>query len=209
VLPTHPLLRLQSLVGNAAVAAAVIQRQAAATVEAKTGEAKAVVEPTVTFSSQADKSTVSDYALGVLKDVMKAAGEKSATISSTIRNAADQARVMYNNLEGTGEKQGVEAQRKLYGAAGDQVIDVYEKLKGEKKTPDEIKLGMKEKIDEVGPSNVSNHCGDHTKLIVFDVGPASISDDDKFAEAAEAEPRVKKYISYKTDPGHHFEIEPK
>ena len=48
---------------------------------------------------------------------------------------------MYSNLEGSGKGQGVEAQRKLYAATGDKVIDVYEALKKEKKSPEEIKAG--------------------------------------------------------------------
>ena len=169
---------------------------------------------TISFGSKAKQSAVSDYSLGVLKDVLRAAGLKSATITSTARSAEDQARAMYNNLVGTGKGQGVDAQYDLYGPAGDKVIDVYVALKEQKKSASEIKAAMKDKILETGPSKVSRHCGDPDKLNVFDVGPNSIGDADAqkaFKKAANAEvgKRVSNFIPYPKDPGHHFEIVPK
>lgn len=166
---------------------------------------------TITFGANAVESAVSAYSKGILEDVLRAAKLTSATITSTARTPTDQARVMYNNLEGTGEGQGVEAQKKLYGNAGDKVVDVYVALKAEKKTADEIKAAMKAKIDELGPTNVSRHISDPAKLNVFDVGPNSIGDDaaqTAFKTAAQAETRISHFIPYPDDPGHHFEIKP-
>jgi hypothetical protein len=72
---------------------------------------------------------------------------------------------------------------------------------------------MRDKIVAIGPSKVSRHCGDPAKLNVFDVGPASLGNDDSqkaFVEAAQAEvgKRVSNFIPYPKDPGHHFEIPP-
>lgn len=172
----------------------------------------------VVFGSEASQSAVTDYSLGVLKDILKASGQTSATITSTARNANDQVRAMYNNLVGTGPGKGVAAQRELYGAGGEKVIDVFEaSLKAEKK-PEEIKADMEAKVIELGPSNVSRHCGDPATLNVFDVGPNSIGkgkDDTEAQEAfvaagkAEEGKRVSKFIPFPGDPGHHFEIVPK
>ncbi|HYP39180.1 MAG TPA: hypothetical protein VEX13_02370 [Chloroflexia bacterium] len=166
---------------------------------------------TITFGANAVESAVSAHAKGILEDVLRAAKLTSATITSTARTPTDQARVMYNNLEGTGEGQGVDAQKKLYASAGDKVIDVYVALKAEKKTADEIKAAMKAKIDELGPTTVSRHISDPEKLNVFDVGPNSIGDDaaqTAFKTAAQAETRISHFIPYPDDPGHHFEIKP-
>jgi hypothetical protein len=166
---------------------------------------------TVTFGSNADESTVSATALGILKDVLRAANLSSAMISSTARDAAEQARVMYNNLVGTGAGQGVEAQKALYGSAGDQVIDVFVAQKAAGKTADEIKEAMRAKIVELGPTSVSRHASDPAVLIVFDVSPNSIGDseaNESFVTAARAESRISHFIAYPDDPGHHFEIKP-
>ena len=80
---------------------------------------------------------------------MAAANVAKLIISSTQRSPADQARVMYNNLE----TQGVAAQRKLYKPPGQAVIDVYVAGKAAKKTPDAIKAAMTAKINELGPEN--------------------------------------------------------
>jgi len=163
------------------------------------------IEPTITYWSSADSSTVSAYALGVIKDVLKAAGETKAEISSTTRTAADQARVMYYNIV----SKGVESQKRLYGSSGDKVIDVYVKLKGEGKNKAEIKAAMEAKINEVGSKKVSKHCGDPTKLQVIDVAPSSISNKAKFIAEAEKDTRVSNFLKPPDDPGYHFEIRPK
>jgi hypothetical protein len=184
---------------------------AAATPEAAPPAEAPAAEVTVTFGANADQTVVSATALDIVKDVAQAAGLTSIMISSTARTPTDQARVMYNNLEGAGEGQGVEAQKALYGSSGDQVIDVYVEQKAAGKTADEIKAAMKAKIDELGPTNVSNHCQDPATMIVFDVSPVSVGDtqaNSAFATAAEAESRVSNFIPYPDDPGHHFEITP-
>jgi hypothetical protein len=165
---------------------------------------------TITFGPNAVQSVVSQHSLDILKDILTAAGLTSATITSTARNAADQARAMYDNLQ----NKGVAHQKALYGPAGDQVIDVYVAAKAEGKSPTQIKAAMEAKITEIGPARVSRHCADPTRLNVFDVGPRSIGDEaanEAFKRAAQAEVaggRVSNFIPYPKDPGHHFEIVP-
>jgi len=164
---------------------------------------------TITWGANARRDVVAETSIEVLKDVLRAAGLRKATITSTARTATDQARAMYQNLV----TQGVDKQRALYGPAGDRVIDVYEQLRDAGKPAQEIRDGMRDAILAIGPSKVSRHCGDPAVLNVFDVGPRSLGDDTArraFNDAAKAEEgkRVAKYIPYPKDPGNHFEIKP-
>jgi hypothetical protein len=158
----------------------------------------------ITFGPGAKPSALTPYSRSVLEDILRAAGLSSAVISSTQRTPAEQARVMYENLE----SQGVARQKELYGRYGDMVIDVYIKSKKANRTSDQIKADMEKKIVELGPTNVSHHTGDPKMLNVFDVQPSSIRDRRSFENAVRAEPRVnvKNFLMPPADPGYHIEI---
>ena len=163
-----------------------------------------MAEPKITFGSGAKKSDVSAHSLTVLKDVMAKAGVASVVISSTARDPFNQARVMFDNIK----KTGVAAQKKLYAAAGDAVIDAFAAAQKAGKTrPETIKL-MEAKIIALGPEKVSHHAADLTKLNVFDVAPSSIPSGRKAAwEAAiKGNKAIAKFIFPPLDPGYHFEI---
>lgn len=157
---------------------------------------------TITFGANAKKQDVTDFSLEVLRDILRAAGLKSALISSTARTPADQARVMYNNLVA----KGVAHQKKLYAAAGDSVIDVYAASKAAGKNATQIKADMEAKIVAVGPTKVSHHAADPKVLCVFDVAPSSISNKSAFEKAVVADTRVAKFLTPPGDPGYHLEI---
>ena len=55
---------------------------------------------------------------------------------------------------------------------------------------------------------MSRHISDFSKLVVFDVGPNSITDHKAFVAAAQAEvgKRMSNFIPYPEDPGFHFEV---
>ncbi|HXH37575.1 MAG TPA: hypothetical protein VNN08_03030 [Thermoanaerobaculia bacterium] len=156
----------------------------------------------IVFGPNAKSSDVTPYSLGVLRDVMAVAKVATVTISSTQRSPADQARVMFNNLE----TQGVARQRTLYKAPGQAVIDVYEAGKAAGKTSDAIKADMTAKIIELGPMTVSHHAADPKLLNVFDVAPSSVADVNAFMAAAKGDARVSKFLTPPSDPGLHFEI---
>ncbi|HEV7427957.1 MAG TPA: hypothetical protein VGQ46_16495 [Thermoanaerobaculia bacterium] len=156
----------------------------------------------IVFGPNAKSSDVTPYSLGVLRDVMTAANVAKLTISSTQRSPADQARVMFNNLE----TQGVAAQRRLYKPPGQAVIDVYVAGKAAGKTSDAIKAEMTAKINELGPMTVSHHAADPKVLNVFDVAPSSVADVAAFQTAAKNDARVSKFLTPPNDPGLHFEI---
>ncbi len=144
---------------------------------------------------------VSEDAVNVLKNILKTAGLSKATITSGRRTSDDQTRVMYNNLQ----TYGVAHQQELYGPNGDAVIDVYvaaKKLAGASAVT--IKAAMKQKIEQLGCSNVSNHC---SMSDVFDVAPSSISNDNAFRTAVlQNSSVVKKYIFPPNDPAYHIEL---
>jgi hypothetical protein len=168
-----------------------------------------VKEPVITFGPNARQDAVAASSLAILSDILKAAGLTKATITSTARTADDQARAMYQNLMSVG----VDAQRALYGPNGRLVIDTFEQLEAEGKSPKEVQDGMRDRINEIGPSKVSRHCGDFHVLNVFDVGPGSLGGTKArkaFAKAAKAEvgKRVSTFIPWPKDPGEHLEIKP-
>jgi hypothetical protein len=140
--------------------------------------------------------------VAILRNMLDSAGLETATITSGVRSAADQARIMYENIK----EHGVEHQKALYGENGDKVIDVY--ADNSSKPKDEVIALMKDKIVEIGPSKVSKHCSDSHD--VFDVDPSTIADKVKFEkvlkEAKEAG-EISDYILPPTDPAYHIERE--
>ncbi len=151
-----------------------------------------------------DSAKVSMYSRKVLRDIMQASGINQIRITSTARTAADQARIMFENIE----RYGVSHQKKLYGSYGDKVIDEYSVLKQEAKTEAEIILGMTEKINSLGPRNVSRHTADPEKLNVIDIAPSSIRLPlrAKFEATVKRDPRVSKFLTPPLDPAYHLEI---
>jgi len=145
---------------------------------------------------------MTEYSLRVLTDILMNAGLTRVLISSTARTPADQARAMYDNLVAYG----VAHQKRLYGAAGDQVIDVYVASKAAGRSPTQIQQDMVEKIIAIGPTRVSRHASDPRVLNVFDVAPSSVSDKAAFEAAIAAEQRVSRYFFPPDDPGYHLEI---
>ncbi|MBI2769251.1 MAG: hypothetical protein HYX47_06495 [Burkholderiales bacterium] len=162
--------------------------------------------PTINFKTDTDAAFVSDHSRQVILDILASAGVASCLVTSTVRNPAEQALAMYTNIEGSS----VEKQKGLYGANGRKVIDEYVALKQAGKGKAAILAGMTAKINQLGPANVSRHCGDHTRLNVIDISPKSVSPRERFVfevEKAEAQGRVAKFLSPSNgDPAYHLEI---
>ena len=156
----------------------------------------------IKFGPNTKPETVTAFSTQVLEEILTAAGLTSCTISSTARSPTDQARVMYNNIVGTS----VAAQKKLYAAAGDLIIDEYVKAKAANKTPAQIQAAMEAKINEIGPTKVSHHAADPNVLCVFDVAPSSIANKPAFEKAVRNDQRVSKFLLPPDDPGYHLEI---
>lgn len=163
---------------------------------------EAVTTIDISFGPNAKAADVTDFSRQVLTDILRAAGLSKVIVSSTSRLPADQARVMYANLE----SQGVDAQRKLYKEPGRKVIEVYRQGKLAGKDPATIKKLMTDEIVRLGPTTVSRHASDPKILNVFDVAPSSVAKRPEFEVAVRAEKRVAKFLLPPNDPGYHLEI---
>ncbi|HTG33262.1 MAG TPA: hypothetical protein VLB76_10045 [Thermoanaerobaculia bacterium] len=163
---------------------------------------EAVGAVAITFGPNARPAALTDFSRGVLTDILRAAGLSRAVISSTSRSPADQARVMFVNLE----REGIEAQRRLYREPGRKVIEVYRQARLAGKGAAAIQALMTAEIVRLGPTNVSRHASDPKILNVFDVAPGSIANRPVFEARVRAEGRVAKFLLPPTDPGYHLEI---
>ena len=152
-------------------------------------------EVSIKYGTNADPSTVSLHSKSVLVDVMNETGNESIKINSTTRSPEAQARVMSENVDAHGLK----SQKALYGSSGDKVLDLH---------PDVAK--MTDKINEVGPTKVSKHCCEPSKMNVVDVSPRSsnLNNPRSFAREAQNHPGVSRVLSpYNSkDPAIHIEI---
>ena len=149
--------------------------------------------------------TLPPPANAVLLEIMATAGVDSCEVTSIARDPDAQARVMYENLIGTGVGQGLKDQMMLYKEPGRAVIQVWNV--NQAKPRDQVIQLMADKIRQLGPETVSKHCS--TTHWVWDVGPHSIPDVDKrgaFARAAASHPKVTKFLQPPQDPAFHLEI---
>jgi hypothetical protein len=158
--------------------------------------------PEIAFAERAKPEDVTSYSRSVLSDILRRADVPRALVSSTRRLPADQARVMYDNLE----QHGVEHGKRLYRGPGQKVIDVYAAAKLSGKSPDLVRAAMTDEIIAVGPENVSKHAADPKRLNVFDIAPSSIARKVAFEAAVRDERRVAKFLIPPSDPGYHLEI---
>jgi hypothetical protein len=163
---------------------------------------EASAEPDIRFGPNAKSADVTEFSRGVLRDIMRRAGLSRVTVSSTSRSPAEQARVMFNNLE----RFGVAHQKALYGPAGDLVIEVYRKAKEAGRGAAAIKALMTDEIVRVGPNRVSRHAADPKVLNVLEISPSSVSLRQEFEHAVRQDARVSRFITPPMDPGYHLEI---
>ena len=161
--------------------------------------------PTINFLNHArDSGKISAHTRKVLEELITKSGVPAITITSTTRTADEQARIMYENIEA----HGVDHQKKLYGPAGDKVIDEYYSLKKLGKSKDQIVNGMTVKINALGPGRVSRHAGDSNQINVVDIAPSSINLAlrKKFEDNVKGDSRVSKFLTPPGDPAYHLEI---
>lgn len=125
---------------------------------------------TVNFGSHVNINSINQCSLQLIKGIADKLGIDKFEISSAFRSAADQARVMFDNIK----RDGVASQKALYGTNGDSVIDAYSVALAAGKSNDDIKQAMLDKINELGAYNVSNHSGDSNVLTAIDIRPSSI-----------------------------------
>jgi hypothetical protein len=171
----------------------------------------AIADVQVTLGPRAN-GALSDYSVGVVKDLLRQAGESSVTVSSLQRTAEDQARVMFDNLV---RPNGVANQLALYAPPGDAVIDVFvaetaglsrAEIRAQRAA---IEASMVAEINAQGPSNVSHHCADPSVLQVLDLAPSSFAATSRanFPGLVSGDGRVGRFLGpSRSDPAFHLEI---
>ena len=140
----------------------------------------AIPDVQVGFGPNANAAVVSAAMLDAVKDGLRAAGQANATIMSSARTPADQARAMFNNLTNPNNPIAVNVanQLALYAPPGDAVINVFV-AQTQGMTPQQIqqnsaniRAAMEQEINNQGPQNVSRHCADPNQVSVVDVSAA-------------------------------------
>jgi hypothetical protein len=119
----------------------------------------------------------------VVQNGLRAAGQAVATITSTARTPADQARAMFNNLTNPANPIPVNVanQLALYAQPGDAVIHEFvNQTQG--LTPQQVQQNaqnirgaMEQEIHNQGPQNVSRHCADPVQVSVVDVSAVTFN----------------------------------
>jgi len=139
-------------------------------------------EATINYGKDADPTKVSDFTTSVLVDVMNDSDNSSIQINSTARTPEEQAKVMSELVDAHGMKN----TKDLYGNNGDKVLDQYPDQKAMTKT-----------INDIGPSKVSKHIADPSKMNVVDVSPwrGGIKKPKDFANSAAKNKSVSRVLS--------------
>jgi hypothetical protein len=165
-----------------------------------------VDSPAVTVTYGPHARPLAPHQEAKVRALLSAAGAASATITSTQRTPADQARIMFDNVE----RRGVTQQRALYAAPGREVVDLCASLKAKGMPRPQVIAAMEQRIREVGPARVSRHCATGNDIVV-DIAPGSVKGRRAFeaaVEAAQAEGQVRAFLHPRnsTDPAYHIEI---
>ena len=162
------------------------------------------------FSYGSNAQKMAAWAEKLLNNILDQCGIIGAIVTSTKRSPHDQARIMYENLNGphTDKQEYINRQLKLYGEAGDTVIHVFAHQLSMGASRESTIRAMEDEIIVLGPQNVSRHCVDLPGYEVFDVAPSSIPQDKtrQFKAIVSNMHAVKKFIPYPLDPAYHIEM---
>ncbi len=162
--------------------------------------------------------TVSEAASTIIKEALRVAGQSQAIVTSTTRTIDDQARVMFENLEGPVtsimQKKGLstlEYSYALYDSNGDKVIDVYKQQNDLGSSAEAIKAAMATKIRSIKSDDPTafKHTADPSVLEVVDVVFPSGTTPVLFERAIATDKRIARHYSPFTvpvDQAFHIEI---
>lgn len=157
----------------------------------------------IAYGKAADRSMLTDFSYELVRRWMLRAGVNSLVITSISRDAAGQAREMYQNLQ-TGKSIS-------YRPPGERVADVFRANKSKGQT-DVLRL-MESEINKEGLTNVTSHGEDKAWVNTIDIGPSSLSPGGSraaFRRAVESEVGhvVRKFLhpGNSKDPAYHIEI---
>ena len=135
-----------------------------------------LVAGTTSLGDTVDISVLSDYTIAVVKDLLRQSGQAVGTVTSTLRTAEDQARIMFNNA--------LSNKQSRYGAAGRAVLVTYQAdIKGHAKDKkwikahaDQIEADMVDTINAQPARAVSHHIqslASYATYNVLDIAPSS------------------------------------
>ncbi|MFI3321448.1 MAG: hypothetical protein R3Y50_02875 [Rikenellaceae bacterium] len=122
----------------------------------------------INFAKPNDRNYVSEKSLDIIRKIAVDSNCNTILITSTVRTPREQALQFYND----DISKGFSEQYNLYSNYGDEVIKIHENNQSLPK--EEIINLMTKKINDLIPSNVSKHCGDHNQLNVFDIAYSSL-----------------------------------
>jgi hypothetical protein len=137
----------------------------------------ALADVRIGYGAHANAAVVSAAMIDIIKDGLRAAGQRTATITSTARTPADQARAMFVNLTKPPNPISVNVanQLELYAPPGDAVINTFVN-QTQNLTPQQImqnaaaiQAAMVQEINSQGPRRVSLHCADPSQISVVDI----------------------------------------
>jgi hypothetical protein len=180
-----------------------------------TRQVAALVDVSVAFGSNANAAVVSDSTIDIIKDGLRAAGQTSATINSTARTPADQARAMFNNLVKASKPvaDNVADQLRLYAPPGDAVVNVFvAETQGMTRAQiiqnrAVIQTAMVQEINTQGCTRVTNHCADPAQLNVVDVGANVFNSRNSPLFIAAVQGRVSRFLDERNSNGcFHLEV---
>lgn len=188
-------------------------------------ETSAIKDVKINPGAHARSDALTNATLGIVKDSLRAAGQSSVTITSTVRTPEDQARAMFNNLIKHGssdltladitknidvQKNG-DGQFTGYGAAGDAVIDVFASaiigLKAAEVDANRTVIEAK-MIAQISKVPGKGHRADPKVLGVLDISAKSFSTSSaaRFVTALKGDLRVKLIDERKSNGCFHLEI---
>lgn len=128
---------------------------------------------------------MSQHTRDTLTHALDNSGNPSCVVTCRGRDAAHQARAMHDNciLHGTAAQYATYSRHDAQGNVieqlpGCRVIDVF--VADVHKSAADTIADMTAKILEIGPSLVSKHCGDQTKLEVQDIAQSSLQNGPAF-----------------------------
>lgn len=163
-----------------------------------------------TIKYRGEMPALPEWAAKWLSDTLDRVGIPSCEVTETERTPERQAVIMFNMVKDRGEAYA----RRLYGSAGDQVVDVLAQ-KGGVAAPDRAALlaAMSARIRALGGSNVSHHIPTPGVIrSVFDVAPSSLGTRQAAFQAEVAAQVlagvVSKLIPPPGDPAFHIELLP-
>jgi hypothetical protein len=146
----------------------------------------------------------------LLDNILKRAEITGVLVTSTNRTPRDQARIMYENLDGPlqDKHQYIDRQLKLYGPTGDIIVHVFEHQMSMGASRDDTIRAMEDAIINLGPEKVSVHCVNRQNKQVLDVAPSTVPEDKRnvFKAVVSGMALVTKFIPYPLDPAYHIEM---